>query len=188
MFSPQLPEPILFHPLKHHLGYLQEFIRQAATTPQAELKAALRTLGSSQLDLYTGLLPPPRIAQEVMAHLQALNLLQPEAYLAYLNTVSQEYFTLTLSDETDWVLRWGRVAGRHVHLHPARYTGHTARVKANVLKTAIAAVIASGNSGGTAIDVSLINQVRVEWLALPPVKAFNADEGVGEVIRLLEGT
>lgn len=187
MYSPQLPEPILFHPLKHHLGHLQEFIRHAATTPEAELKAALRTLGSSQLDLYTGLLPPLRIAQEVAAHLQELNLLQPDAYLTYLKTISQEYFTLTLSDETDWVLRWGRVARRYVHLHPARYTGHTARVKANVLKTAVAAVIASGNSGGTAIDVTLINRVRVEWLALPPVKDFSAEEGVGEVIRLLQG-
>jgi hypothetical protein len=186
MFSPQLPEPVLFHPLKHHLGYLREFTRQGATYSEAELKAALRTLGNSQMDLYTGLLSPLRVAQEVVTHLQEQNLLQPETYRTYLNTISKEYFTLTLSDETDWVLRWGRVDGRHVHLHPARYTGHTTRVKANVLKTAAASVIASRKWGEITIDTPLVNRVRVEWLALPPVKTFSAEEGAGEIIRLLK--
>jgi hypothetical protein len=188
MFSPQLPEPILFHPLKHHLGYLRAFTRQGATAPVAELKAALRTLGSSQLDLYTGLLPPLRIAQEVLTHLQAHNLMQANAYRTYLEATQGDYFAVTVSDATDWVLRWGRIAGRHVHLHPARYTQHTIRVKANVLKTAVASVIASQKQGKVTIDTPLVNRVRVEWLALPPVKTFSAEEGVGEIIRLLESS
>src|SRR5690606_22106146 len=125
-------------------------------------------------------------AQEVLAHLHTHQLLHPDAYRTYLEATHRDYFAVTVSDETDWVLRWGRVAGRHVHLHPARYTQHTIRVKANVLKTAVASVIASQTWGEMTIDTPLVNRVRVEWLALLPVKAFSAEEGVGEIIRLLK--
>jgi hypothetical protein len=83
-----LPEPILFHPLKHHLLYIKAFIQEQHT--EAETKATLLTIGSSQLDLYTGKLPLRQIASEVILYLQENELLQPDLY--------QNYLTATGSD------------------------------------------------------------------------------------------
>lgn len=81
-------------------------------------------------------------------------------------------------------LRWGVVAGRHVHLHPARYAAHTIRVKANVLKTAIAALIAAGGQREE-VAIGLVNQVRAQWLALPPVKSLSEEAGAARLMKLL---
>jgi hypothetical protein len=50
-----LPTPILFHPLKHHLGRIKEFlgwVGSPSPVELVELKQGLLTLGESQLDLY----------------------------------------------------------------------------------------------------------------------------------------
>ncbi|WP_018480002.1 hypothetical protein [Pontibacter roseus] len=185
MFSPDLPEPVLFHPLKHHLGYAKAFIEQGLHAPTAELQAALRTLGSSQMDVYIGQMTVAQIAEEVVVYLQSQSLLRPAAFRLHLNAGGADYSTLPLSDGSGWILRWGTVAGRHVHLHPARYSPHTWRIKANTPKTALAASIASRQSDIPALDVQLVNRVRVEWLGLPPVKDLGAAAGFERVLGLL---
>jgi len=155
--------------------------------PEAELRAALRTIGTSQLDLYMGPLSPPEIAQEVLQYLEGNHLQHPVLYQEYLLATGTAYRTITLSDKTDWVLRWGVVEARHVHLHPARYSAHTMRVKANVLKTAIATVISvKKERGSSEVSTSHINKVRAEWLALPPVKDFSLSEGLHRMISLID--
>lgn len=186
MFSTQLPAPILFHPLKHHLGYIKAFVDQSAAAPAAGIKAALHTIGSSQLDLYTGPLSPLQIAREVLQHLQERHLLQPTAYQDYLAASGAAYRVAQLSDGTDWILRWGVVEGRHVHLHPARYARHTLRVKAAVLKIAVAAFVSAKKSGENPVmDTAYINRVRAAWLGLPPVKDLSLSEGLLHMIALL---
>lgn len=189
MFSTELPKPILFHPLKHHLGYIIHYIHNSSATTISKIREDLQTLGTSQLDLYSGPLMPLQIAEEVISCLQEHELLQPESFEAYLLAAKSDYRCITLSDTTDWVLRRGLVEGRHVHLHPARYATHTLRVKANALKTAIAAVIAANKCGARAVmDTRFINEVRTEWLALPPVKDISLSEGLGNMIMLLQKT
>ncbi|WP_114782182.1 hypothetical protein [Botryobacter ruber] len=186
MFLPDLPKPVLFHPLKHHLGYIREFIRQGTQAAPAALKADLLTLGSSQLDLYTGQLTPLQLAEEVIQQLQHRHVLEPEAYRQFIGAADSDYQIITLADGTDWVLRWGVEAGRHVHLHPARYAANTIRVKANALKTAVAMVTAAAKYKTAAADLPLLNQVRHEWLGLPPVKALPSDEGAAKLVKLLK--
>ena len=91
MFSAQLPAPILFHPLKHHLGYIKAFVAQSPTTSETELKAALQTIGSSQLDLYMGPLPPGQIAQEVLQYLNERCLEHPVRYQEHLLATGTAY-------------------------------------------------------------------------------------------------
>ncbi len=174
-----LPKPILFHPLKHHLYFIKQFILESATAPDEALKASLSTIGGSQLDFYTGRLSIEGLAQEVIAALATQDVLQPEAYKLYLGAAGKDYRTITLSDDSVWVLRLGVIAERHVHLHPARYSANTIRVKATALKTAIAALIAAKRTNLPVTDVDMINRVRAQWLNLPPVgtaRAANADK------------
>ncbi|MFD2512800.1 hypothetical protein ACFSRY_02870 [Pontibacter locisalis] len=185
MFSSELPKPILFHPLKHHLGYIIQYIRRNTKSTASEIRKDLLTLGTSQLDLYCGALSPQQVAQEVSTHLKEQELLQPEIFRDYLKEAEKDYRCITLSDTTDWVLRWGVIEGRYVHLHPARYAVYTIRVKAAALKTAIAVVIATQRYMASETDLSLINKVRKEWLDLAPVKSFRSTEGAGKMLELL---
>ncbi|MFT2009134.1 hypothetical protein ACMA1I_10705 [Pontibacter sp. 13R65] len=184
MHAPQLPKPVLFHPLKHHLGYIREFIGRGAAASAAEQQAALQTIGSSQLDFYLGQLSARQLAEEVVTLLEEQQVLEPAPYQVFLQQTSAGYRLLTLSDSSDWVLRWGLEEGRHVHLHPARYATHTIRLKANTLKTAIVLAIYRQKHGTTAFTLNLVNQLRQEWLGLPPIKAFEATEGTGAAALL----
>jgi len=182
---PNIPKPVLFHPLKHHLGYVQHFIHESISAPATTFKADILSIGNaSQLDVYTGALSAWQIAEESVAYLQERDLLAPESYHRYLTAHKTAYRIVKLSDATDWVLRWGVIPGRHVHLHPARYAAHTIRVKANVLKTAIAALVFAARQHAE-VDLQLMNIVRTTWLGLPPVKVFGEEENVAKLMKLL---
>jgi hypothetical protein len=185
MPAPDLPRPVLFHALKHHVLYIREFIRLQHMADEASLKAALRTIGRSQLDLYLGALSPLQIATETIDYLQEQGALEYDAYRGFISGAGADYRVFTLSDGSDWVLRWGEVAGRHVHLHPARYSRETMRVKANTLKTAIASHLIFAQTGQSVTNLALINQARTQWLDLPPLKHFAADGGLDKAIKLV---
>ena len=186
MLYPDLPQPILFHPLKHHLGYIREFIKRQTDTEDSFLQTQIRTLGSSQLDLYLGPLSAQQIARETTLYLQAHHLLEPNAYRLYLTPTEGAYRLIALSDESKWVLRWGIIAGRHVHLHPARYSQQTLRIKANTLKTAVAVSIAIRRYRQS-LNLKLVNDLRTQWLKLPPIPTFPPDGTLAKLVRLLEG-
>lgn len=185
MFSPALPEPILFHPFKHHLGFILKYINENRSIKPDQLRTDLLSLGTSQLDLYFGSLSSEEIAMEIIIYLQTHKLINPLSFRQFLDTSGSDYRCITLSDKTDWVLRWGVVENRHVHLHPARYTGHTTRVKAAALKTAIATVIMATQLKLPIFELSTVNRVREDWLELSPVKWLNEQEGIGKFLKLL---
>ncbi|MEJ8758613.1 hypothetical protein WG947_16480 [Pontibacter sp. H259] len=181
-----LPAPILFHPLKHHLGYINEFVQKYNPAQLPALAQNLQSIGTSQLDFYTGTLQPIAIASEITDYLRQQNLLQPDAYLTYLSEHSHHYRIVNLSDGTAWVLRWGLIAERYVHIHPARYAAQTIRVKAVTLKTAIAATIAARQLSKP-ISLQFVNHVRAQWLYLPPLTSLESTSGAGKLIGLISG-
>jgi hypothetical protein len=70
-------------------------------------------------------------------------------------------------------------------LHPARYAVNTTRIKANVLKTAIAVALVVKRMATAKPDLLLINQVRTQWLELAPLKSYEPAEGLGRLISVL---
>jgi hypothetical protein len=187
MQAPDLPMPILFHPLKHHLGYIRAFIDAygcSSAVASNKIREALLTIGNSQLDLYTGILSQEAIAEEIAEFLGKEQLLRPELYRRFLQE-GQGYRLVKLSDATDWVLLWGEDENRFVHIHPARYAHNTCRVKATALKTVIAVLIYLRQSGEKEINTNLVNKIRQRWLELPPVRIFSIDEGAGKLFNLI---
>jgi hypothetical protein len=182
-----VPPPILFNLWKHHAGALRRRIaRVAGAGPESleRLSRQLVVIGTELMDLYTGPLAPVEIADEVRTHLDQAGLLSPSAYRTWLDA-NGGYRILTLSaDASTWVLRFGDETGRHVHIHPGRWSPHTRRVRANVLKTAALAVAAAGDQD--ALEVSRINQLRRHYLGLPPVAALAEEGGLPEVIAILD--
>jgi hypothetical protein len=186
-----VPPPVLFNPWKHHAGALRRRVAEAARAgPEglAVLAPQLLVIGTELMDLYTGALSPAEIAAGVVAQLRADERLDPEVYRRWLDE-SRGYRVLTLSDDaSSWVLRFGEEGGRYVHVHPGRWTPHTRRVRANVLKTAVLALAQAAAIGADPLDVALINRVRREYLGLSPVPALADEGGLGAVIEALRGT
>ena len=95
---------------------------------------------------------------------------------------------LTHPDGSRWVLRAATTRLRHVHLHPARWSPSSIRVKATVLKTAYAVLAYTRTHGGDPLDRATINGVRSAHLGLPPLgRDPEAEAGLGAVLGLLRG-
>jgi hypothetical protein len=182
-----LPTPILFHPLKHHLGRIKEFLRWDGSPSPAELvglKQQLLTLGQSQLDLYVGQLSVQQVAHQVSLFLQEKHLLGQQAYRHWLDGAGS-YGLMPLSDGSWWVLRWGNEPDRYVHIHPARYSPHTVRVKAGSLKTAMAVIVWGRLHSLEQNSLITINQARTCLLHYPPIKSLRLATAIERMMTLL---
>jgi hypothetical protein len=185
-----VPPPVLFNPWKHHAGALRRRIAEAARAgPEglAALAPQLLVIGTELMDLYTGALSPADIGAGVIAQLRADERLDPDVYRRWLGE-NRGYRVLTLpEDASAWVLRFGEDGGRYVHVHPGRWTPHTRRVRANVLKTAVMVLAQAAVSGADPLDMAIINRARREYLGLSPVPALADEGGLGAVIEELRG-
>ena len=203
-----VPEPLLFNCLKHHAGYVAEFIRSfddparpAVKKPgspgikdhcgkfEAEtgkrLREELIIIGKSQMDLYTGRLSPGRIAEEITVYLKSKDLLKKEKYLSRISEASSSFIETRLSDSSVWVLLPGKMPGRHVHIHPGRHSPLTMRIRSETLKTAIAVLCYCNRYGKDHSDLDVINEARTKLLELSPVKEVNPGRGLGRMIEIL---
>lgn len=167
-------ENILFNALKHHRGYICEQLRQADVTT---LPAMLKVLGNSQMDVYYGELDLKALFTEVMA----IAAKDEASYISWLKA-NGGYVEITLSDTSRWILLPGTVPGQYIHLHPARYSPHSLRVKATVLKTAMAVIVS-----GAKPDLETLNYIRVSMLQLSPVKDLEQCEHLWKVMEMLKG-
>jgi len=162
------PENILFNALKHHRGFICRQLQTANVT-------SLQSLGNSQMDIYYGSLDLDALFKEV------ITLIPADDETSYLKWLNGGYKEITLSDTSRWVLLHGTEPGKYIHLHPARYSPHSLRVKATILKTAMAIIIA-----GVAPDLNTVNNIR-RSISLSPVKSLAQCEHLWEVLEMLHG-
>ncbi len=82
----QIPEPILFNPLKHHLGYVREFIYQKTegeeNGDQKKMIKELKHLGTSVMDVYTGSLQINDICNEVAVFLERNGIIRKKSFFS----------------------------------------------------------------------------------------------------------
>lgn len=154
-----------------------------ATVSPADLPAALQKIGTSQMDMYTGDLPPETIFEEIIAQLTAQDLYLPAAFAAAL-AVRRGYTEVTLSDSSRWVLRLSDDPERYIHLHPGRYSPHTLRVKAAALKTAMAYQAAAKNGRLSGELLPDMNRVRAV-AGLSPVRSIGDAQHLLKIIGLI---
>jgi hypothetical protein len=184
------PAPILFHPLKHHLTWIKECVLADVSLQQntlSQLKKQLLTIGESQMDLYVGKLSVQEVAERIRVFLHASNKLDQKEYTHWLNQ-TDGYRPVSLSDGSVWILREGHEPDRYVHIHPARHSLHTLRVKAGSLKTAIASIVWGSVNESEAKTLLTINQARTEWLHYAPIKSLKQANDIERMITLLTGT
>ncbi len=185
----EVPAPVLFNTWKHHAGALRARIAtlsQEGDGALAEVGARMAVLGTKLMDLYTGQLSPREICDRVLGRLQDEGRLGREAFRTWVEN-SEGYVQVAFpEDESRWVLRLGDEEERYVHLHPARWSPASVRVRATVLKTAFLVRVHVGIHGGDPMSRALINAVRAEHLKLPPLGTDPDGElGLGAIIEVL---
>jgi hypothetical protein len=183
----QIPPPVLFNPLKHHLGFIREYIidnqKADKQTDKLSIIRDLRHLGGSLMDVYSGLLTPDNLFHEINKFLKANNLTRKEIFNGWAGLGPKEFKTIRLSDDSMWVLKYFNDELRFVHSFPARNSPHSFRVKANTLKSAILYLVFVGKDYVTKVD---LNQARAES-GLSPIKDVDDTEAIAEMIEILRG-
>ena len=179
----KIPPPLLFNPLKHHLGFIKEYISdktKTQTDTQTVLKD-LKHLGGSLMDVYSGTLSPDNIAEEIINFLKSNNLTGRLIFNRWIGVNPKDFKTIKLSDDSQWVLKYFENEIRFVHSFPARYSPHSFRVKANTLKSAILYVVFIGKDFVTEEDLNMARAVS----GLSPIKDIVDTEAITEMIEIL---
>jgi hypothetical protein len=183
-----IPEPVLLNGMKHHAGFLADFILNfdtAGAEKTSLLKHELAIIGTSQMDFYTGFLTPLEIGLEISEYLKKNQIHDEYSYLTFLEKQKNSYRVVILSDGSGWILLAGKLKGRHVHIHPGRDSLHTIRVRSETMKSAIAILCYSERYRKDPFDITLVNEVRVNVLRLPPVRIISGSMGLGKLIGIL---
>jgi hypothetical protein len=181
--EPKISPPLLFNPLKHHLGFIKEYISdktKTQTDTQTVLKD-LKHLGGSLMDVYSGTLTPENIVEEINNFLKSNNLTGREIFRGWAGINTKDFKTIKLSDDSLWVLKYFDNEIRFVHTFPARYSPHSFRVKANTLKSAIQYVTFIGKDLVTEDDLNMARAVS----GLSPIKDVVDTEAITEMIEIL---
>jgi hypothetical protein len=182
----QIPEPFLYNPLKHHLGFIKGFINQNIDSSGLEIHEIikeLRHIGTSVMDVYRGNLSIEAIIREISAILYQMRISDRLAYLKWTEANEDNYMKLSLSDGSQWALKNHDDPHRYVHFFPARNSDLTFRIKANTLKSAMIYILMIGKDLVTASD---LNKVRRQ-LRLSPIKDSAEAQAIMEMIEILRG-
>ena len=178
---------MLFNPHKHHAGFLRNRVREAIAGGQEGLRALadeLIVVGTKLMDLYHGPFSPREIADKVMAELMAARRETPSGFREWVNAAGGYRVIEFSEDRSRWVLR-ADDDDRFVHVHPARHSPFTIRVRATVLTSAVMVLALSGINGGDPLSRTVVNAVRRDYLGLPPVgRDLSIAEGIGAIIEL----
>jgi hypothetical protein len=181
----EIAEPFQFNPLKHHLSFIREFGSQRLSEEnKPEIKLLInkiKRIGTSVMDIYTGSLSVKAICNEVSSFLESEKLMEYEVFAEWAGKDYGDFRMITLSDSSQWTLKFHNNEKRFIHIFPARLSPHTFRVKANTLKSAVLYYILIGKDFISAHD---LNRARA-LLRLPPVKDMDESEAITEMIEIL---
>lgn len=181
----KIPVPFQFNPLKHHFGYIRDFVSLwLSEENRLDVKILVREvkrIGSSVMDVYTGSLSVAEVCKEIRHFLDGRRLCDLDAFSDWAGTGFSDYRTVELSDTSVWMLKFHNDEKRFIHIFPARLSPLTIRVKANTLKSAMIYYIWIGKDFITRED---LNEAR-KLIGLSPVRTTADAESIIEMIELL---
>jgi hypothetical protein len=180
-----IPEPMLFNPLKHHLNFIREYVEHKVCNPENYDKniflKEIKHLGTSVMDIYNGSLSIDNISGEVMMFLVSKNITEKEPFAAWAGRNENDFRLITISDDSEWTLKYHHNEKRYVHFFPARNSPHSFRVKSNTLRSAILYYVVIGKDFITGDD---LNRARA-LSGLSPVRDPADAEAILKMIEIL---
>lgn len=167
--------PIMFNAFKHHLNSMVATLATWIQQGEGSLRFLQDELKKIKglIDIYTGDLPPASIQQQILFCLNSRGCLEESAYINFIARSGTQglkggYRLLRLKDTSTFVLRVGEIKGYHVHLHPARFSNHTLRARANTIATTLTSMLLGYCRGCAPVNFTLVCEAR-ERLGLSPV-------------------
>ena len=177
--------PFTFNPMKHHLGFIREFIRQAELFPEQDIFGAINSIGPHVTDLYFGQLSIQQIISSISSQLIQLSAFNHQGYLEWIGNSGKDYNFMQLPDGSKWTFRVGEKAERYVHFHPGRLS-FSIRVRGNTLRTALGLRIMVKDDRSLYQDKEFINRVRQHYLGLSPIKNLIGFTAISKVLDLMK--
>ncbi len=138
------------------------------------------------MDLYLGKLTPIELTTFSEQFLRKKRAFEYESYKKWLYSNGKRYKLIALHDKSTWTLRMGNQKENYIHIHPARYSLHTIRIRALTLKTAICVMVYLNIYKISFPDLQLINNVRNEFLKAEPVKSLSSTSGLGRLLNVFK--
>lgn len=180
----EIPLPIQFSPYKHHFYFLLNELSEWHPDNQAEWQAALLLIGNNLFDFYLGELSPAEIANSCIDYFIKRNINNIESFYNWLG--QREWKKISLPDESEWLTKKGNQPERYIHIHPAKFSRYTIRVRATTLKTVLVLYIHKiPLSNETAKNLQNVNHIRSSVLNLSPIKSLNdPDSGILKLWQL----
>jgi hypothetical protein len=179
---PAIIPPVTFNPYKHHFGFLKAQMGKWQKTGWKEAEEKILLIGSNLIDLYTGRLDVAEICNQCVLFAQEQNLVSAEKLNNWLG--SHEFKKIKLSDGSLWVIKQGLDPTCFLHIHPAKYSPFTVRVRASTLKTVLAFKVIKGGDENENFRLTTVNQIRRDYLGLSPVKALEKGKGINRIWSL----
>ncbi|WP_321375229.1 hypothetical protein [uncultured Draconibacterium sp.] len=182
--SVEIPLPIQFNPYKHHFRFLLSEIGSWQPDHPNEWQTKMLLIGNNLFDFYLGDLMPVQIANLCIEYFNQKNLLDSLAFYNWLD--HRDWKKISLSDKSEWLIKRGNLAERFIHIHPAKFSKHTIRVRAATLKTVIVLCIYKIPLSNDSIkNLRAVNRLRKSFLGLSPVKSINdPDSGILKLWQL----
>ena len=118
------------------------------------------------MDLYTGGIDPEQVGRELLSQLEMNNKDGRDAYTQLIKA-NKGFLKLELHDGSAWILRLSDDPERYIHVHPARYSVYSMRVKSVALKVAMIASSLFPDSPELSLDQ--IDHIRTTYLGMNPV-------------------
>jgi len=144
----------------------------------------ISSINSNYLDIYTGLLTLEQLMMCMSEELKELGIKDRDDFFSWIG--EWEFKLITLSDRSGWVLRKGVDDELYIHVHPARYAPNIVRIHGNSWKSAVVTKIFYPQLVG--IDILAINEIRVKYLNLSPIKSILESQRLLKAMKLLENS
>jgi len=177
----KIPFPITFNPHKHHFQFLINELEIWKKQKWEDVQNELVLIGNNLIDFYLGELSIEQICTECINYFHSINIDNREQFTQWIGT--SHWKKIELSDQSKWMIRLGDIPERYIHIHPAKYSEHTIRVRATTLKTVLTLCIHGFPlQKKPNANLKVINSVRKKLLKLSPVK--NLEEPDSKIIFL----
>lgn len=154
-------------------------------TPET-IKEKVISIGTNLTDFYLGTLNVIEICNECNAFFAAQNIKDFTSFSKWLG--QSEWKKIRLSDGSDWLIKMGEQENRYIHVHPAKFSLNTIRVRATTLKTVLALVATKTTQSEPANkNLQAVNKLRAEILDLSPIKTLHsAESGILKLWKIFE--
>jgi hypothetical protein len=179
--------PVTFNAYKHHLNFLNDMITGWQRLDWDEVVKDLKFIGNNLTDLYCGNLSADKIIYQCHNYFLNLKITNDKKLEEWLKPF--DYRKIQLSDRSLWVIKQGTDECHFIHVHPAKNSPLSIRVRATTLKTVIALKIQSlMPENKISYNLKTVNSIRTGLLGLSPVKSLDKGKGIDRLWKLFNCT